>query len=357
MIRPRKHLELIWRDPQSWGARGDSLRLDMNELVPHLDEQVFAELVSSLRPWMISAYPEVNPAYESLTETTGLSRDHFLLTAGSDAGIRTVIEAFCDPGDALVITYPTYGMYEVYAQIYDVRCVKVSHRHDFSLDPVDILNALDERTKVIAIANPNGAIGCAVPTSDLQLIIEHASGNGAVVLLDEAYIHYYQDHWTQRIDDYDNLVIVRTFSKAGGLAGLRFGYLLSNPALREWLFKIKPVIEISSVAAIFGAYLLKHPEVVERAVKATLQGRDYLLARLREADFETYCGATNFIQVKFGPYKEAVLEELSKRKIRVKDQSGSELLREYTRITFGPREEMDLLLDAVFEVVTVAAKH
>lgn len=357
MIRPRKHLEPIRRDLQSWGARGQSLRLDMNELVPHLDEQVFADLVSSLQPWMITAYPEVNPVYEALTESLGLSREHFLLTSGSDAGIRTVIEAFCDPGDTLIITYPTYGMYEVYAQIYNLGCIKVFHRPDFSLDTKEILNALDERAKLIAIANPNGAIGCVIPQEELQVIIRQASANGTVVLLDEAYLHYYEDHWTQQIDEYDNLVLVRTFSKAGGLAGLRFGYLLSNPALREWLFKIKPVVEINSLSALFGSHLLRNLQIIEGAVAASLDGKDYLIKRLRDAYFETYSGYTNFIQVKFGPFKEAIHAGLKQRNILVKDQSGSELLHDYTRITIGPRREMDMLLEAIFAVLPETLKQ
>jgi histidinol-phosphate aminotransferase len=108
MIRPRSHFEPISRPGQSWENRGDSLRLDMNELVPDVGEAVFAAVVAQMRPWMFSAYPEVNALYRDLASYLNHDVEHIVLTGGSDAGIRQTIETFCDPGDELLITYPTY---------------------------------------------------------------------------------------------------------------------------------------------------------------------------------------------------------------------------------------------------------
>jgi histidinol-phosphate aminotransferase len=347
MIRPRKHLETLTRTSQEWITRANSIRLDLNELVPHLDERAFEEIRSQLEPWIFTAYPEVNRVYQILAESLGISKDHFVLISGSDAGIRQIIEVFCDPGDALMISYPTYGMYEVYAQIFNLECIKVHYHADFTINAKDFVTCITENTKVIAIANPNGAIGCVLPVPDLEYIITAASMQGAVVLLDEAYIHYFEDRWTARVDEFDNLVLVRTFSKAGGIAGLRFGYILTNPSLKEWLIKAKPVVEINSIAAEVGSYLLKNPQIIYQAVRASKEGKFYLVQALRELGFEVYGGEANFVHVKFGRHKAAIYRELEARQIRVKDQTESELLGEYTRITIGPVAYMNVLLDAI----------
>src|SRR5258708_3142106 len=111
-------------------------------------------------------------------------------------------------------------------------------------------------------------MGCVAEAADLLRVIETASQHGAVVLLDEAHLHFHVDHWTNRVNDFDNLVVARTFSKACGLAGLRFGYLLTNPILRRMIDKARPVVEINAVAGAAALYLLDHPEVVVHAVNA-----------------------------------------------------------------------------------------
>ena len=351
MIRPRDHLASVRRDEQRWGDRRSVVRLEFNELVPHLDAEVFARIIERLDPAVFSAYPSVEPFYTALSRYYCMTEDHFVATSASDAAIRQTFDTFCDPGDAIVITYPTYGMYPVYAQLCAVECVRVQYRADFSVDVSELLESLSPRTKLVAIANPNGALGSVIDPASIERVVRRASEVGAVVLLDEAHIHFYVDHWTRRVDEFDNLLLCRTFSKAAGLAGLRLGYLLANPVLAEWIRRCKPVVESNSVALTAGTYLLEHPEVLERAVQTVVAGRELLACRLREYGFEVIVGNTNFVHVAFGHARRAICNALAARNIRVKDAQGDGILARFTRITAGGESTMRQVIDVVSETM------
>ncbi|MCU1295028.1 MAG: hypothetical protein JWP08_3878 [Bryobacterales bacterium] len=352
MIRPRSHLSPIARPGQSWENRGETIRLDMNEKVPDIGISLFAEVISQLRPWMLSAYPEVNPLYRQLAAFLNREVENVVLTSGSDAGIRQTIETFCDPGDELLITYPTYGMYEVYAQIFNLRCSRVCYREDFSIDFDEIIEQLNGNIKLIALANPSGVLGSLLAKDGLERVLVRASEVGTVVLLDEAYHEYADTGWADRIDEFDNLVIARTFSKAAGLAGLRAGYLVCNRHVRNWIYRTKPVVEMNAVAILAAQHVLANPEVITRGVAETKAGAAYLAAALADLGFPVHQGHANFVLVEFGAQRDAVLREFSERGISVRDYGGDEFWNRYTRITTGPRSVMEHVVDAVGSVVS-----
>jgi histidinol-phosphate aminotransferase len=347
MITPRKHLEAVHRGFKGLEGRHDSLRLDLNELVPHLEQDVFEHLLRQISPSTISAYPEVKPLYDALSSSLGFACENVLITSGSDSAIRHVIEAFCDPGDTVVITYPTYFMYEVYTQVYGLNCIRINYCSDFTISYCDLSASLTCGAKVIAIANPNGIIGSIIPEPILRELIEAASKRSILVVLDEAYVQYYVDHWSQLIDRYDNLVLLRTFSKAAGLAGLRLGYILTNGYLRQHLDKVRPVIEVNSIAALFGAYIVNNPQVTDRAVQLTIEGKKYLTRELRKLGFEVYEGYANFVLVKLGPHRKAVLSRFDELNIRVSDLVEAGPAKDYTRITAGPTSDMEFVVNTV----------
>jgi histidinol-phosphate aminotransferase len=347
MLRPRAHLVDITRTGQSWGSRADILRLDMNELVPDLGQAAFSAIVARMRPSTFSAYPEVNALYCKLAAHLGKKVENIVLTSGSDAGIRQTIETFCDPGDEMLIVHPTYGMYEVYARIFNLTCSRVACRPDFAVDIGELMRSLDRDIKLLAIANPNGVLGLKIQPAALEPVIRKASERGTTVLLDEAYVEFNDDGWGNRIDEFDNLVLARTFSKAGGLAGLRIGYLLSNEIMRGWLYRVKPVVETNTIAILAADYLLDHPEVMAGFVTGTDLGRTYLSSTLTGLGFEVHPGHANFVLVDFGAHRAAIVAELQRRRIVVRDYGGDDFWSRFTRITLGDPTVMSLVVDAV----------
>jgi histidinol-phosphate aminotransferase len=352
MIRPRKHLSGLSRDKYPWADRADSLRLELNELIPWIDESAFLKIMETVKPQVFSSYTHTEPAYEALVKYWGLTEDHFVLTNGIDGGIHQVLETFCEPGEELMVDHPTYDFYAIYSRILGLKCSAVPYSGAFGISADDFTKKLNPDTKVVAVANPNGVIGCVMDDKDVEKIIVCASKNGTAVLLDEAYAEFCGRTWVGRVGDFDNLIVARTLSKAGGIAGLRFGYLAMNPVIRRWIYQTRPNVEINSMAAVAGKYLLEHKEVMEDAVQRVLHGKAHLLEYLRTAGFETYAGEANFILVQFKERRKPILEAFSREKIRVRDFAGGGLLSAYTRITVGPKEQMESVISAVKRVLS-----
>jgi len=356
-IRPRPHLEGFERPGQGWPSRHDVLRLDMNEAVPGVDPDFFALVVDQLSPAVLSAYPEVDPLYDALVTSLGVSREQLVLTSGSDAGIRQVVEAFCEPGTAMVITDPTYGMYPVYAHLYGLGCVRVPFSASFSIATEDLCAAIGPDTSIVCIANPNGAIGVAHDVAQIEAVIERAAAHGALVLLDEAHIDFGEDVWASRVDELGNVVIVRTFSKAAGLAGLRLGYVLSNERVREGVYAVKPVVEVNAIAALAGRLALEHPDFRRRHVEQTREGRGWLAAQLEERGYEVRERSANFLLVRFGADHPQVMSALAERGILVREHGDHPLLGPYARVTAGPIDSMRHMVDAVDSAVSPAGSR
>jgi len=350
MIEPRRHLKDFERPSQPYETRINSLRLDYNETVPYLPGSLYEDLISRIRPDHLTAYPEMNLIYRNLARSLDIEEDQIVITAGSDGGIRQVLETFCSEGDEVIISYPTYGMYTGYSEIMNLNCKKVNYNSDFSIDYLAFFNEITDKTKVIAIANPNGNIGSIIPGDELEMIIVEAYKRNIIVLLDQAYHEYYPDHWENKINEYTNIVIVRTFSKAWGIAGLRLGYILTNSRLRSYIYKTKPVVETNSIAVLAGNLLLENRATIEAFTLDTLEGKEYLARELESAGFKVYRGFANFIQVDFGQQKETILKRLYEANILVKDNGETGVLGGYVRITVGPKYYMEKVVGHIMEV-------
>lgn len=349
MILPRKHVLSLKRPKKDSTTRLDGLRLDYNEMVPNLQDELFTAIKNQLTPAHFTAYPEVNEVYVNLAKKLNVTPEQLVLTSGSDSGIKQIYETFCNEGDEVLITFPTYGMFEGYCEMMNLSCEKVEHhKPDFHITSDDVIKKISSKTRIIAIANPNGNVGSIITDYDLENIIKFAEKRNILILLDQAYNDYYEDIWGSRICEFNNLVIVRSFSKAWGIAGLRFGYILTNLKLREYIYSMKPVTEINSIAALAANYLLTNgARKIKEIVDETIIGKEFLATNLEEMGFKVYRGHANFIQVWFGESKKDILLQFKKGKIYVKENGDAGLLAGSVRITVGPTKEMVAVIDSI----------
>lgn len=346
-VVPRPSVLDLHRSAVADRGRERFLRLDRNELVPEWDRAVFDEVIATLTPASFSAYPAVHPLYERLADQLGVTRSQLLLGAGSDWLVRACFDTFCRPGDRVVLAVPTYGMYEVYARLSGAVLDEVQYRPDFGFPLEPVLAALADGPRILGLASPNGALGSTISGTDLRTLLAAAWANDTLVILDEAYLGYAADHSLPLVAEYDNLVLVRTFSKAGGLAGLRVGYAVAQERLVGWIARVRPNVEINQVAVVAGTYLLDHPDVMRQHVADASAGKRLLVDALRALGMDVYPGAANFIQAKFGEHRQRVLKALRDKDILVKDQAGHPLLGDWTRITVGPPAEMGLVVNTI----------
>jgi histidinol-phosphate aminotransferase len=352
VIVPKPSVRDLRRSARPDSSRESYLRLDRNELVPEWDRKVFDGVLAELTPASFSAYPAVRPLYEQLGASLGVPAAQLLLGAGSDWLIRACFDTFCQPGDTVVLAVPTYGMYDVYARLNGAVIHEVPYSGDFSFPLEPVLASLRERPRMLGLASPNGVLGSVISTSDLRAIVGAAREQRTLVVLDEAYLEYGEDRSLSLLPEYDNLVLVRTFSKAGGLAGLRVGYAVAQTELIGWIGQVRPNVEINQVAVVACRYLLSHPGVIRQHVEDTLAGKRLLVKRLRAQGMTVVPGAANFLQVKLGAHREAVLGAFLREDVLVKDQAGDPLLGEWTRITAGPSREMEVVARIVDAVIS-----
>ncbi len=280
-------------------------------------------------------------------EIKDIGIEHIFLGNGSDEPIDLLIRAFCNPGtDKIIITPPTYGMYEVSANINNVEIVKVGLSEDFVLDPQRVLEANDPNVKIIFLCSPNNPTGNSI---DIKDIIEIVSKAQRLVVLDEAYIDFSsRDSLIHELKNFKNLIILQTFSKAWGLAALRLGMAFANPEIIGILNMIKPPYNINGATQELALNAIKNKEKMLGMVKDMLEQRKVLLLELFKisAVKKVYPSDANFFLVKINNAHEVYLK-LIDSKVIVRDRSNVELCGDCLRITVGTKEENLKLIESL----------
>lgn len=276
----------------------------------------------------------------------GLPIQNIFLGNGSDEAIDILFRAFCNPGkDNVIVCPPTYGMYEVSANINDVSVIKVPlTTEEFQLDAENILNAITPNTKLVFICCPNNPTGNGVKWDSIKLIIENFKG---IVVIDEAYINYakYRSLIPELLN-YPNLVILQTLSKAWGLAGLRIGMAFASEPVIDIFNKIKPPYNVNAVSQKLALEAFDNVDVVNERIKETVFERELLADELKKISSvkKVYPSDANFILVKtINPTD--IYNYLISKKIIIRDRSNVDLCEGCLRITVGTKEENKELIE------------
>jgi histidinol-phosphate aminotransferase len=298
-------------------------------------------------PW--NRYPDPRQVILKgrVSETKKIPVANIFLGNGSDEPIDLLIRAFCEPGqDNIVSISPTYGMYRVAADVNNVKVIEVPLSEEFRLNADDILNAVNSSTKLIFLCSPNNPSGNALDLEGMKKIIDRFSG---VVIVDEAYIDFCPEKsFLPSLKRYPNLVILQTFSKAWGMAGLRLGIAFAEEQIIEILSRIKYPYNLSVLTQQKALELLAFEEKKTEWVKILLGERDRLIRELGRFPFvlKIYPSDANFLLVKTNDPK-GIYQYLMKEKIIVRDRSGIRLCNGCLRISVGSPEENTILLSAL----------
>ncbi|RFZ94947.1 histidinol-phosphate transaminase [Mucilaginibacter conchicola] len=282
-----------------------------------------------------------------LSQIKGVPARNIFLGNGSDEAIDILFRSFCNPGiDNVIIVPPTYGMYEVSANINDVKLKRVLLTEDYQLNLEGIAEAIDKNTKLIFICSPNNPTGNSINRDDIETLLANFNG---IVVVDEAYINYSrQKTFIQELTEYANLVVLQTLSKAWGLAGLRMGMAFASEEIIEVMNKVKPPYNINEASQTLALQALANIDQVNVWIKETLQQRDNLVLTLRNMAFvlDIYPSDANFILVKTTDAN-AIYNHLVERGIIVRNRSKVELCEGCLRITIGTPQENDKLIETL----------
>ena len=310
-------------------------------------------LGSPLTKWY-NRYPDPyqKQLKEKLAFVKQIAANQIFIGNGSDECIDILFRTFCEPGkDNIIICPPTYPMYEVSANINDIKVQNAPLLSDYQLNVAHIEQLVNEHTKIIWICSPNNPTGNSLDRIDIETILNHFDG---IVVIDEAYINFSkQKSFVQSLIDYPNLVVMQTLSKAWGLAGLRLGMCFANPDIIGYMNKVKAPYNINIVTQELALQALEEVGQVNDMIKLLVDMRNALAQVIASMPhvIQVFPSDTNFILVKI-PHARKLYEFLMSKGIIVRDRSALALCEDSLRITVGSEQENTLLVDAMYEWIT-----
>jgi histidinol-phosphate aminotransferase len=284
---------------------------------------------------------------DALSKIKGVPIENTFLGNGSDEAIDLLFRAFCEPGkDNVIILPPTYGMYEVSANINNVEVRKVNLLPSFQLDLEKVAEAIDENTKLPFICSPNTPPGNSIIRTDIDTILANFNG---LVVIDEAYINYAKQRtFIPELTEYPNLVILQTFSKAWGLAALRLGMAFAARPVIDILNKVKPPYNINQATQDLALKALENIGQVNEWIKVTVSERESLSQEFANLSLvkKVYPSDANFILIEVIDALKTY-DALVEQGIIVRDRSKVTLCEGCLRITIGTTQENQILLEAL----------
>ncbi len=284
---------------------------------------------------------------EKISAVKGIPAQHIFLGNGSDEAIDLLFRIFCEPGkDNVIIFPPTYGMYEVCAEVNNVSVKKVPLTPAFQIDLEALEAAVDENSKLIFVCSPNNPTGNSIHRPDIELLLNNFEG---LVVVDEAYINYArQKTMIPELTEYPNLVILQTLSKAWGLAGLRLGMAFASNPVTELMNRVKYPYNINTATQRLAEEALTRISSVNNWTQTTVREREELAAALGSLPYITtvYPSDANFLLVKMENAR-TIYVYLAEAGIIVRDRSTVILCDDCLRITIGTPDENRQLLEAL----------
>jgi histidinol-phosphate aminotransferase len=282
-----------------------------------------------------------------LADIKGVPPQNIFIGNGSDECIDILYRGFCNPSkDNVIICPPTYGMYEVSANINDVEIRRAKLTDDFQLDLIHLENLVDENTKLIWICSPNNPTANSFHRDDIETILNNFDG---ILVIDEAYINFsLQKSFIQELTEYPNLVVMQTLSKAWGLAALRLGMAFASEDIIAVYNKIKPPYNISQATQELVLEALDNVAEVNEFIKELVQSREELVSSLMQLSVveKVYPSDANFLLVKVKDAKKTY-DFLLGNAIVVRDRSKVELCEGCLRITVGTKDENRQLIESL----------
>ena len=340
---PVQPVEVLLKESESLDSSQEILKLDANEN-PYGPSPNVHKALSHKDLYHVYPDPEQRHLRLALSEYVGLGAEHIVVGNGSDEILDLIVRLVLEPGEKIINCVPTFGMYKFEAEICGGIEVQVSRNESYDLDIDAIEDAIDAKTKIIFVASPNNPTGNFASQEDVIGLAE----TGLEVVVDEAYFEFCGQTAAPLVAEYDNLTVVRTFSKWAGLAGVRIGYGVFSPEIAAYITQIKPPYNVSMFAQEAALESLKDRKYLMSKVEAIIEERDRLFNELTRLDYiQPFPSHGNFIlcEVTRGDAHD-VHEKLKERRIFVR-YFDTPKLRNFIRISVGKPEHTDSLMSAL----------
>jgi len=347
-MEPRRCLKKISAYKLPGVSRTEKIKLDLNENTKGCSPRVIKAL-KNLGVDDVTFYPEYNSLIKNIATYHNVKPGNIILTNGGDDAIRCIIDTYIEKGDEIIIPVPTFAMFELWAKIREAKVKKILCNSNLSFPGQRILKAITKKTRMVVIANPNSPTGTSMKKQELIKILFKAKN--AIVLLDETYHHFAKRSYVGLINRFKNLIIMDTFSKVFGLAGLRIGFIVSNSNNIDNLSKINLPYSVNSVAVIAANEALNDKRYIKDTVRRIEIEKIFLYTKLKKMGIKVYPSKTNFLLARLDNLSDVVHKRLLSRGILVKNMNGYPMLNGFLRITIGTRRENMTLLKALGQIL------
>lgn len=345
----RKHAALTPYTPGEQPRDMQYTKLNTNESPFPPSDAVLEAVSREARLLNLYCDPECAALRQAAAKLYGVRPENLLPVNGSDEILYFAFMAFCDEEHPIAFPDISYGFYPVYAAVNHVPSHVIPLKDDYSIDPDDYVNL----GETIVIANPNAPTGMALSSADVERIV--ASNPDNVVVIDEAYIDFGGESCVPLIEKYDNLLITQTFSKSRSLAGGRLGFGIACESLIHDLNTIKystNPYNVNRMTQAAGAAACASDDYYRNNCRVIAETREYTTGELRKLGFEVLPSQANFLFAKSADISGGELYRMLKARGVLVRWFDKDRIRDFTRITVGTREQMDILLDTVRAILT-----
>lgn len=296
--------------------------------------------------------PVQNELRKKIAEWRGVDFENIFLGVGSDEPIDLLMRIFCNPGkDAIITTPPTYGMYKVSASINDVAVKEVLLDEKFQLRTGEILAAADSTTKLLFLCSPNNPTSNSLKQTDMLKLIAAFPG---IVVVDEAYIDFSrQESMAELVQQYPNLIVLQTFSKSFGLAGIRLGIAIANPEIVSYMLKVKAPYNINKLTADVAMQAFENMELMKFNLEKIIEERDYVAEQLSHATEveKVFPSDANFLLFRIN-HAEEIYRKLAEKGVIVRYRGNEPHCENCLRVTIGMPDENIRFLKTLKEVLS-----
>lgn len=328
------------------------IKLSMNENPLGPSPEAIAAMEKALRSLNCYSDCEGHELKEKICARLGVTGEQVILSNGADEMIFLAAHAFVEPGDEVVIPFPTFGSYFWASALAGARILQVPLK-DFCIDTGSILSVLTEKTRLIFLCNPNNPTGTIIPRRELEYFLEHVSEK-IVVVLDEAYFDYVMSQeyvsGVELLERYSNLLVIRTFSKIHSLAAARVGYGVGAAEMISVLNRCRLPFNVNYIGLAGAAASMDDVEHLERSRSLNNEGKKYLEQQLKRLGCSVVPSETNFLFVDTGVNSHMLMERLLKKGIVIRPGDGYKMPA-YMRISVGLPEDCRFFIEALEEVL------
>lgn len=357
-FKRNRHLEAVSRIriPEN-RELDDCLRMNRNERVAGWHENFLRDVFDSKPDYFLSVYPDNDSLYSKLSSYLGVETNQISLSSGMDGAFKAIWETVTEPGDRVGVLGPTYAMYYVYSKIFDTELTQIGYNPDtLKLNWDELNNFIDSGPDILFIPNPNQPVEDPLSKEQISEIATRCNQHGTLLVIDEAYYMFGCDTAVGLINDHDNLVVLRTFSKGFGVPGIRLGFMVSNTENIDQLSKTRFAHESNSLSNAVGEYLLDNMSIVEDYISEVHKGRCFLKDELSALGLSCNGDVGNYVLINFETEEKCkhVAAGLEEKKIHVKANYSGEWAR-YMLVTLGPKEMIQPFIDVVKSRLKMAA--